>query len=137
MVAGKTTWINPGNISRRSRSKANKIQTPKALSIKVIGEKIKVDDVEIPHESFETVFHESAAAAELESSASGFVAGMKELLQRRTDSGAGLQEFIDHNIGQFESDVAGQINQLVLEVTKERDSSKLASTTTTGGSTDG
>jgi len=103
----------------------------------VIGQKIKVGEVEIPHESFETVFHESAAVAALESSASGFVSGMKELLQRRTDSGAGLREFIDHNIGQFETDVADQINQLVLEVTQEGDSAKLASASTTGGSADG
>ena len=137
MVAGKTTWINPGNISRRSRSEANKTQTPTAFSVKVIGQKIKVDEVEIPHEPFEAVFHESAAIAELESSASGFVSGMKELLQRRTDSGAGLKEFIEHNIGQFESDVADQINQLVLEVTQDGDSGKLASASTRGGSADG
>jgi len=31
IVAGKTTWINPGNISRRSRSEANKIFTNRQL----------------------------------------------------------------------------------------------------------
>jgi len=62
---------------------------------------------------------------------------MKELLERRTDSGAGLREFIDHNIGQFESDVADQINQLVLEVTENADSGTLASATTKGGAADG
>ena len=62
---------------------------------------------------------------------------MKELLQRRTDSGAGLKEFIEQNIGQFESDVADQINQLVLEVTQDGDSGKLASASTIGGSADG
>ena len=117
--AGKTTWINPGNISRRSRSEANKVQTPTAFSVGVDGKRITIDKVVIPHRPFAEVFHEALLPRDDESTASEFVAGMKELLMRRTDSGAGLQEFIKHNIDQFEPDVATQINALVAEVTSD------------------
>ena len=49
---------------------------------------------------------------------SAFVTGLAELQAQRTASGAGLWEFLDHNLGQFEPAVAEEIRALAHEVTK-------------------
>lgn len=118
--AGSTTWLNPGNISRRSRSEANQNHVPSVCQITVQPPESEVDLelqlIEVPHEPFETVFHESIVDDPEEVEGSGFVAGMKELLHRRTDGGAGLQQFIESNIDQFDGEVATQIRQLVTKI---------------------
>lgn len=119
IVAGKTTWINPGNITRRSRSDANQAHIPKALHVKVSDVGLKFEDVIVPHQPFDEIFHEAIVPTEQEQSESGFISGLKELTNRRTDSGAGLKEFLNENIGQFEPDVADQILTLAKEITQE------------------
>jgi predicted phosphodiesterase len=119
MVAGRTTWINPGNISRRTRSESNQAHVPKALQVSVSNQGLKFEDVVIPHKSFEEVFHPAMVPTEHERVESAFVAGLKELTHRRTASGAGLHEFLRENIDQFEPDVAHQILTLAKEITQE------------------
>ena len=119
IVAGKTTWINPGNISRRSRSESNQAHTPKALHVRVTDRGLKIEDVTVPHQPFDEVFHEAMVPTEQEQSESAFVSGLKELTHRRTASGAGLNEFLKENLDQFESDVADQIMALAKEITQE------------------
>ena len=118
-MAGKTTWINPGNISRRSRSEANQVHIPKALHVQVSDVGLKFEDVVVPHKPFDEVFHEAMVPTEQEQGASAFISGLKELTNRRTDSGAGLKEFLHENVGQFEDDVAEQILNLAKEITLE------------------
>jgi len=119
IVAGKTTWINPGNITRRSRSESNQAHIPKALHVQVSGVGLKFDDVVIPHKPFDEIFHEAMVPTEQEQGESAFISGLKELTNRRTDSGAGLKEFLHENVSQFESDVADQILNLAEEITQE------------------
>ncbi len=119
IVLGKTTWINPGNITRRSRSESNQAHVPKALHVKVSDQGLKFEDVVIPHQPFDAVFHEAIVATEQEQGESAFVSGLKELTHRKTDSGAGLNEFLKENLHQFESDVANQILDLAKEITQE------------------
>lgn len=119
IVAGKTTWINPGNISRRTRSESNQAHVPKVLHVSVSEKGLKFEDVVIPHKPFNEVFHEAMVATEQEQNESAFVSGLKELTNRRTASGAGLNEFLRENIDQFETDVAQQIMTLAKEITQE------------------
>ncbi len=119
IVAGKTTWINPGNITRRSRSESNQAHVPKALHVKVSDVGLKFEDVVIPHKPFDEIFHEAMVPTEQSHGESAFISGLKELTNRRTDSGAGLNEFLKENIGQFEPDVADQILTLAKEITQE------------------
>ena len=115
--AGQTTWMTPGNISRRSRSEANKEHIPTVLRIDVGLDEYKISDVVVPHRSHDEVFHDSLAVAKIEQSTSDFVTGLKELTSRRTESGAGLHEFLSENLCQFEPGVAREIKSLANEVT--------------------
>jgi DNA repair exonuclease SbcCD nuclease subunit len=115
--SGRTLWLTPGNISRRSRSDANREHLPSALRIDVSPEGYELQYVEIPHQPFDEVFHEAVAEAAGGGEASAFVAGLAELQARRTASGAGLMEFLAQNLTQFEPDVADEIMNLTREVT--------------------
>lgn len=118
--AGKTTWMNPGNISRRSRSEANKLHVPRALKITFDQSGYQTADVEIPHQKFDEIFHEIEGPEIGPDNKSPFVTSMRELLARRTESGAGLHEFLKQNCGQFKPRVADYIQCLADEVTNEK-----------------
>jgi len=117
--SGKTLWLTPGNISRRSRSDANRAHLPSALRIDVATDGYELKYIEIPHQSFDDVFHEAVVETAEASGASAFVAGLAELQARRTESGAGLMEFLEQNLSQFDSEVADEIMNLTREVTDE------------------
>ena len=43
---------------------------------------------------------------------STFIHGLAEMKARRTESGAGLKEFLAANLGEFDPEVQGEINKL-------------------------
>lgn len=117
VVKGMTTWLTPGNISRRSRSDANKNHCPSVLRFDIWSDHLERKYVTVPHQRFEDVFHESVVDETEESFHSTFVSGLAEMMSRRTDSGAGLHEFLEQNLTQFEPAVADEIKRLAQEVT--------------------
>ncbi len=116
---GNTLWITPGNISRRSRSDAATEHTPSALRIDVALSGFARTMVEVPHANHADVFHASVIDESIEHDPadSRFVAGLAEILMRRTESGAGLIAFLEKNISQFERPVADEIMKLAKEIT--------------------
>ena len=116
---GRTIWMTPGNISRRSRSDASREHVPSALRIDVSVEGQELRYIEIPHQPFEEVFHEAVMVDSSTPESSAFIAGLAELQARRTASGAGLMEFLQHNLSEFEPDVASEIMTLADEVIRE------------------
>lgn len=116
--AGKTLWMTPGNISRRSRSEATKEHIPSVLRIDIDPDGYTPQLVEVPHLPFEDVFHPMIVEAPQDSSASTFVAGLAELQARRTATGAGLMAFLENNMSQFEQPIADEIMALAKEVTE-------------------
>ena len=123
--AGQTVWMTPGNISRRSRSEANRQHVPTVVRIDVQSDGHKISDVVVPHEDHTTVFYDSATDIEKTEeglAASEFVTGLAELTARRTDSSAGLHEFLAANISQFESEVVVEIERLAELVTESGES---------------
>lgn len=121
VVAGRTRWLTPGNISRRARSDATRQHIPSVLRIDVSLEECRPSYVEVPHRPFDEVFHEAMAEVTASDRASAFVSGLAELQSRRTASGAGLMEFLQQNIPQFETDVSQEILNLANEVTQHGD----------------
>jgi DNA repair exonuclease SbcCD nuclease subunit len=114
---GRTLWMTPGNISRRSRSDATKDHIPSILRVDITDESYTRQFIEVPHRPFDEVFHSIFADISTDGPASAFVAGLAELQARRTESGAGLVAFLEKNLSQFEQPVANEIMALAQEVT--------------------
>jgi hypothetical protein len=110
-------WLTPGGISRRSRNDATREHVPAALRVDLSREGYVLTHVEVPHRSFDEVFHEAVIAATPDAGSSAFVAGLAELEARRTAGGAGLMEFLEQNLGQFDRAVSDEIMNLAEEVT--------------------
>ena len=115
--AGQTLWMTPGNISRRSRSEANRQHVPTVVRIDVQSDGYKMSDVVVPHEDHTKVFYDSVTEIEVEQTASEFVTGLAGLTARRTESGAGLHEFLAANLSQFDKPVVAEIERLAELVT--------------------
>ena len=108
--------MTPGNISRRSRGDAKRKHNPAALRVSVTDDGYATEYVEIPHKPAEEVFHPAVIPDPVSSGQSQFVQGLKEMKLRKTDTGAGLLEFLEHNLDQFEDSVAEEIMILAQEV---------------------
>lgn len=116
---GSTLWLTPGSISRRSRSDASRDHVPAALRVDVTPAGYRLEHIQIPHRPFEEVFHDVLVEPAGSGGASAFVSGLAELQARRTASGAGIMEFLQNNLQQFEPDVADEIRILAKEVLDE------------------
>jgi hypothetical protein len=117
--AGRTLWITPGNISRRARSDASREHVPSVLRIDVSAAGYERQAVTVPHQPFDEVFYDAVIDQAIDTRESAFIAGLAELQARRTACGAGLMEFLDQNLSQFEPAVARQIMDLAREVTSD------------------
>jgi DNA repair exonuclease SbcCD nuclease subunit len=120
----KTIWVNPGNISRRSRTDAIRGHVPAVLRMDITSDGQWLHYVDVPHQLADEVFFDLTSLENdaMEGNQSSFVTGLALLQSRKTYSGAGLMEFLRENVVQFEPDVASEILQLaqdVLESNKE------------------
>jgi hypothetical protein len=138
---GGTNWITAGNITRRTRSDASRSHIPAVACVIPPTNTSVVKDAEIdsfdfeshtgthwtmrwvrvPHEPFDDVFHPEVVGDVTQDEAtdgSAFVADLQELIQRKTDSGAGLMTYLKTNVSQFAAPVAAEIMRLAGEVTK-------------------
>ena len=113
---GETSWITPGNISRVSRGDATRQHTPGVLRINFDDDGWHPEWVTVPHGDFTDVFYEQVREANADVAGSMFVSGLVEMTARRTDSGAGLQEFLEKNLSKFDEDVQVEINKLAEKV---------------------
>ncbi len=119
VVAGATTWLNPGNIARVKRGDSTRECVPSLLRIDVDEHGWRAARVEVPHEPFEQVFHAEVIAEKIATDESAFVHGLAELMARRTETGAGLREFLQQNLAQFDDRVAHEIMTLADEVLQD------------------
>lgn len=118
VATGRTLWVTPGNISRRKRSDVTRDHVPSVLRVDISAGGYQLSYVAVPHQPFDEVFHEVVAERAEAGPPSAFVAGLAELQARRTASGAGLMEFLDQHVRQFDPDVANEIMCLAKEVTQ-------------------
>lgn len=115
---GGTLWVNPGNICRVSRSDATRAATPSALRLAPRVDGWEHTCVEVPHEAYDDVFH-PIVVEDVGGGGSEFVRGLAELQSRRTDTGAGLRHFLDHNLGEFDPKIREEIEELATAVLSE------------------
>jgi DNA repair exonuclease SbcCD nuclease subunit len=118
VTTGATQWFTPGNISRRSRTEAAESHVPAVLRIDVTAHGWACEQPIAPYAAFDEVFHDAIvdSATDASEQSSSFVAGLGDLLARRTETGAGLMEFIRGNVEGFTEDVAREILTLAEEV---------------------
>jgi len=119
IVAGKTTWLNPGNIARVIRSDACKDRIPSVLRIDIDHDGWNAKVVQLSFKPFEEVFYEDLASEEVSMDYSLFVRGLEGLQSFKTQGGAGLLKFLDEIVSQFDDRVAKVIKQLAREVCKD------------------
>jgi hypothetical protein len=116
VTCGRTTWMNPGNICRVSRGESTRNHAPCALRIEVGPEGWSAARVEVPHKAFDEVFHPEVESEPIALDESLFVRQLAALEAYRTTSGAGLEAFLESNLGQFDARVAEEIRSLAQEV---------------------
>jgi predicted phosphodiesterase len=119
VIAGMTTWLNPGNIARIKRSDGDRNRRPSVLRIDVRPDGWNKTLVEVPFLPFEQVFHENVISEEIPLDDSMFVRGLAALESLKTHGGVGLRAFLDQNLDQFEPPVAKEIRSLADEVIKD------------------
>ncbi len=134
---GATHWMTPGNITRRTRGDASRSHRPSVLCViprsdddQPIGDddfdfvsrqgsSWRASWIAVPHAPFDDVFFPQMENVDDEhASGSGFIAHLRELTTRRTDTGAGLAEFLDQHLPGFDVDVADEIRRLAANVTQ-------------------
>ncbi len=116
---GRTTWLNPGNIARVKRGDGSR-RAPAALRIEVEpgAPGFRATAVAVPHRPYDEVFHPELAAGAETSGESTFVANMAALLAAKTGDGAGIFDFLDHNLGRYPAAVAAEVRRLAKEVVR-------------------
>jgi len=118
VIRGQTTWVNPGNIARRSRSDSIRGHEPAVLRMDIVSDDQFLHYVRVPHQDAGEVFYDldSVATDETQQNQSNFVTGLAMLQSRKTESGAGLMQFLKENVSQFENEVASEILKLAEDV---------------------
>jgi predicted phosphodiesterase len=117
VVTGRTTWCNPGNISRLKRSDATKLHVPGLLRIDVTPEALVRERIVVPHKPFEDCFHPAEMIATPVAGGSQFITGLAAMQKFRTKDGEGLRRLIEENLPLIANDrVKIEIQNLMNEV---------------------
>ena len=111
--SGPTLWINPGNLTRVARTDASAAHKPGVLRIDIFPDRFDAQRIEAPHLPFDQAFHPGVRAESIETPESPFIADLSSV---RTASGAGLRQFLEASLGQFDARVAHEIQLLAKEV---------------------
>lgn len=81
------------------------------------GQQWLAEWVTVPHQPFEEVFHHQVQGDdETTTGDSGFIADLKELTERRTETGAGLMAYLQTHLENYEGPVATEVRRLADEV---------------------
>jgi predicted phosphodiesterase len=118
VVAGVTTWCNPGSVARVNRGDATQAHVPGVLRIDVTPAGWSKTRVAVPFEPFENVFHPQVESDDATPAGESlFVTGLAALQQFKTAGGEGLREFLERNLDQFPDErVRREVRALAQEV---------------------
>jgi hypothetical protein len=112
---GGTLWVNPGGISRVSRSVYTQKMQP-AISL-WHPERPVPERLIIPHRPFEEIFPPFTPEEDLRHDAldeSRFIKGLENLMIRKTTEGVGLKSFLEANL-----DPDSPLNTMIWELYEE------------------
>lgn len=114
---GQTTWLNPGNIARVTRSESTRQRRPAAMRMDIHQGQWSIDMIPVPCLPFEEVFFEiTEVSIEVDAEQSIFVTGLAQLEAFKSATGAGLMHFLDTNLSSFDEAVQIEIRKLAHEV---------------------
>jgi predicted phosphodiesterase len=117
VVRGGTTWCNPGNIARVSRSDACRQHVPGVLRFDIEHDRWTKSRIDAPHQPFEQVFYPVAQIETTTPGASNFIAGLQSMQKFKTADGEGLRRLIEDNLANFTNErVKTEIMILMKEV---------------------
>lgn len=117
---GRTTWLNPGNIARVSRSEISRNREPAVLRMDINHGAWSTRLIPVPCQPFDEVFFEMPEAQTTASNEqSVFVSGLAQLEAFKSATGAGLMHFLDTNLDSFDPAVQVEIRQLAREVLED------------------
>ncbi|MDP9176026.1 MAG: metallophosphoesterase [Planctomycetota bacterium] len=117
VVRGCTTWCNPGNIARVSRSDASRQHIPGVLRIEIDNDCWTKTRIVAPHQPFELVFYPVEQIETEKPGASNFIAGLQSMQKFKTADGEGLRRLIEDNLPKFTNErVKSEILILMKEV---------------------
>lgn len=117
VTLGQTSWLTPGNISRRKRCDMNREKAPGVLRVDIDHKGWSYRYITVDHRPFDEVFHAAVEDLSDEQQESAFVEGLAQMEGLKTETGEGLHEFLEKNLGQFSTEVADEIRNLAMEVT--------------------
>jgi len=96
---GGTLWVNPGSLTRITRSAVTRAVRPAAaLWTPEMSEPVRLD---VPHAPFDEVFSpvdDTLATSDETPDASRFIRGLENLALRKTTEGVGLRAFLHANL---------------------------------------
>jgi DNA repair exonuclease SbcCD nuclease subunit len=96
---GRTLWLNPGSLTRISRSQHTREIRP-AITMWIPGTPA-LEVFEVPHQPFDEVFHalnETDDLGHTPVDESMFIRGLENLALRKTSEGVGLRAFLEANL---------------------------------------
>ncbi len=124
VVRGCTTWCNPGNIARVSRSDACREHVPGVLRIDIDSDHWTKTRIEAPHQAFDQVFYPVEQIETEKSAASKFITSLQSMQKFKTADGEGLRRLIEDNLVNFTNErVKAEIMILMKEVLPNASSS--------------
>jgi len=117
VVRGHTTWCNPGNIARVSRSDACREHIPGILRIDIENDRWSKTRIDVPHRPFEEVFYPVEPSQTANPGTSNFIASLQSMQKFKTADGEGLRRLIEDNLPNFTNErVKAEILILMREV---------------------
>ena len=121
---GRTLWLNPGSLTRISRSQVTRNLKPVITAWVPAEDEFEV--FEVPHQPFDEIFpalDEADADDHAPVDESMFIRGLENLALRKTSEGVGLRAFLDVNLtGENPVDkIIWELYEEIMQHGKERD----------------
>ena len=109
--------LSLGDVRSASDDTADESRTDRLRLDLQNGQQWLAEWITVPHKPFEEVFHQQVQGDDQTTpGGSGFIADLKELTARRTETGAGLMSYLQSHLQNYDEPVAAEVRRLAEEV---------------------